>query len=244
MQVFSAFLPVPLRLTFLFKASHTWRQSKVLFSSCVFVPSLPGLVLGHLCCVPSLPVCVHLCVAVLALLLQRSGMVCVRVFLCVCIARVLGCMAAVHVPHLTFSLSLCFYASSPWFHPGFCVLHNCVLFSVPQLTCSDTLHCSSMTSAATGRGGKDENQDRRRVDENIIGIQGDRLGKKRWMGGSVEKQEIWNKTCFCWVRYEHRVERRRCGKRLGWWSGMQLVRLSYVLSLSQEGIYHLSFCFS
>ncbi len=99
-----------------------------------------------LCCVLSLPVRVHLCVAMLPLFLQRS--VCV----CVLVGRDAWRhgMFLISTSSLSLSVSLRFCVSSPSFHPGFCVLHNCVLFSVPQLTCSDTLHCSCSTSAATG----------------------------------------------------------------------------------------------
>lgn len=61
---------------------------------------------------------------------------------CVCVFGAEGCTTAWHVPHLTFvSLSLCSCVSSASFHPGLCVLHNCVLLSLPQQTSSDTVHC-------------------------------------------------------------------------------------------------------
>lgn len=167
MQVFSTFLSVPLRLTFLFKVSHTWRQSKVLFSSkhsvFFFTHCLAWFWAIYAVCLHylSLCICVLLC---LHCCCRDVGLcVCVCVFLWVyCKGTGMYGSSACSSSHL-----LPLYASMPP-HPCFTqvfVYYIIVYCSVPQLTCSDTLHCSSMNSAATGGGGEDENQDRRRVDE-------------------------------------------------------------------------------
>lgn len=107
--------------------------------------------------------CAFVCCCACIVAAEMWGCVCVCVFLWVyCKGTGMYGSSACSSSHL-----LPLYASMPP-HPCFTqvfVYYIIVYCSVPQLTCSDTLHCSSMNSAATGGGGEDENQDRRRVDE-------------------------------------------------------------------------------
>lgn len=125
---------------------------------------------------PALPVRLHLRVAVR--LLQRAG-VGVGGWRCVCVFGAEGCTTAWHVPHLTFvSLSLCPCVSSASFHPGLCVLHNCVLLSLPQQTSSDTVHC--VGAGMVGMGWKKQGSSGvgLGVDKEITGIWGDSSEEK------------------------------------------------------------------
>lgn len=137
-------------------------------------------------CVPSLPVCVHLCVAVIAA--QTGLLLCAVCCACVCVCVYVFCSGHVHGSSawcfflFAFYILFCFspphlgllpppssHPSPPLHHD--CVsphplfqplllrrLHNCALFSAPPWQmCSDTLHCSCVTStmAVSGDGRKE-----------------------------------------------------------------------------------------
>ena len=146
------------------RARYSFLLRRALLFFCVFAHRPAwfwGVIFFTLCAFTTCP-CAFVCCNAPIVAAEKWEGLCVCVCVCVC---VLGCMAAWHVPHLTspslslsLSLSLCVCVCSPSFHPGFCVLHNCVLFSVPQLTCSDTLHCSCSTSAASGKGRRREGE--------------------------------------------------------------------------------------